>query len=294
VSDRVTQRSKARGALLGAAVGDALGQPLEGHRAPGPRDIELALAPDRDLRWTDDTALTIALAESLVDAGDLDEDRLAAAFARAWSAERWRGFGARAAALLQAVEEGGSWAELARETHSWGNGAAMRVAPIAVFAAGDIEHTLDLARRSALVTHTHPLGVDGAVAQAFAVASALRPDAAGELSVSPQMQEQLDRVESMPAAATPDDVAYQIGHGIDALSSVPAACAVARLAGDSMEAAMHFAMAVGGDTDTIASMAGAIVGARLGAGAIPGAWLDRLESRDRLIELADQLVRARG
>ena len=179
MDNRVTEISKARGALLGAAVGDALGQPLEGHRAPGPRDIDLALAPDRDLRWTDDTALTIALAESLVDVGDLDEDRLAAAFARAWSTEPWRGFGARAATLFQAVIEGGSWRELARAAHSWGNGAAMRVAPIAVFAAGDIEHTLDLARRSALVTHTHPLGVDGAVAQAFAVASALRLGAVG-------------------------------------------------------------------------------------------------------------------
>lgn len=96
----------------------------------------------------------------------------------------------------------------------------------------------------------------------------------------------------MPAGATPDDVAYQIGNGVDALTSVPAAPAVVRLAGDSMEAAMRFAMAVGGDTDTIASMAGAVVGARLGADAIPEAWLDRLEGRDRLIELADQLVLA--
>ena len=104
----------------------------------------------------------------------------------------------------------------------------MRVAPIAVFAAGDIEHTLDLARRSALVRHTHPgsgwsggAGVRGGVR----IAAGRR----GELSVSPLMQEQLDRVEVMPAAATPDDVAYQIGHGVDALSSVPAARAVGQV-----------------------------------------------------------------
>jgi poly(ADP-ribose) glycohydrolase ARH3 len=166
----------------------------------------------------------------------------------------------------------------------------MRVAPVALFATGDIARTLDLARRSALVTHTHQLAVDGAVAQAFAVASALRPGVAGELSVSRPMQEQFDRVESMPSEATPDDVAFGIGHGIDALSSVPAARAVVRLAGDSMVEAMRYALAIGGDTDTIASMAGAVVGARLGADAIPEAWLDRLEGKDQLIELADKLV----
>jgi len=292
--DSASDADRARGALLGAAIGDALGQPLEGHRAPGQRDIEIAMSHERDLRWTDDTALTIAFAESLVEVGGLDEDQLALAFARTWRAEPWRGYGPRAAALFESVADGGSWHELARTTRSWGNGAAMRVAPAAVFAAGNITRTLDLARRSALVTHTHPLAVDGAVVQAFAVASALRPGAAGALAVSRRMQEQLDRVDSMPVAATPDDVALEIGHGVDALSSVPAARAVVRLAGGSMETTMRFALALGGDTDTIASMAGAVVGARLGAGAIPKAWLDRLEGLGRLIRLADKLVAANG
>jgi len=64
-------QSMARGALLGAAVGDALGRVLKGHRAPFAGDVDAALSP-RDLRWTDDTELAIALAESLVMYGDLD------------------------------------------------------------------------------------------------------------------------------------------------------------------------------------------------------------------------------
>ena len=264
----------ARGAMLGAAVGDALGRPLEGHRAPSPADVDEALA-SRDLRWTDDTALTIALAESLVESGGLDEDRLAAAFARAWRAEPWRGYGMWTASLLQAVDEGGSWRRLARAKPSWGNGAAMRVAPAAIFAAGDVDRTIDLARRSALVTHTHPLAVDGAVVQALAVAGLDVEQAVRTRA----MADQLSRVAALPLDATPDDVAFGIGHGVDALSAVPASLAVVKVAGDAFEGAMRFALAVGGDTDTICSMAGAIVGARLGTEAIPDAWLGTWRAR---------------
>ena len=72
---------------------------------------------------------------------------------------------------------------------------------------------------------------------------------------------------------------------------MPATLAAALLAGDSMKETMRFAIAIGGDTDTIASMAGAVTGAHLGAEAIPEAWLAQLEARDRLVELADGLMR---
>ena len=154
-------------------------------------------------------------------------------------------------------------------------------APAAVFAAGDTERTLDLARRSARVTHAHPLGVDGAALQAGVVAFALRTPAdqpidregllaAARASVAEEaMRVQLDAVAGLPADATPSDVAVRIGHGIDALSSVPAALAAALLAGGSVVDTFRFALAIGGDTDTISSMAGAVTGAHLGAEAIP-------------------------
>ena len=290
------QRSKARGALLGAALGDALGSSLEG-RTPSPSDVEAALAVSSHsldgghgpsagptLYWTDDTAMTIAFAESLVAVGDLDEDHLARTFARHWRQEPWRGYGRGTRSLLREVHEGGSWRTLAPaqfDGGSYGNGAAMRVAPAAVFAAGDTERTLDLARRSARVTHAHPLGVDGAALQAGVVAFALRTPAdqpidregllaAARASVAEEaMGVQLDAVAGLPADATPSDVAVRIGHGIDALSSVPAALAAALLAGGSVVDTFRFALAIGGDTDTISSMAGAVTGAHLGAEAIP-------------------------
>jgi poly(ADP-ribose) glycohydrolase ARH3 len=299
-------RSKARGALLGAALGDALGRGFEGHPAPSASEVRDVLRAHGTLRYTDDTAMTIALAESLVAVGDLDEDHLAETFARHWHAEPWRGYGRGTASLLRAIAGGGSWRELAPaqfEGGSYGNGAAMRVAPVALLAGGDIPRTLDLARRSAQVTHAHPLGIDGAALQAGVVALALATPAdetldrravlaaAADLVTEEAMRAQLTRVGELAAHALPAEVATRLGHGVDALSSVPAALAAALLAGGSMSDTIRYAIAIGGDTDTIASIAAAITGAHLGAEAIPDAWLTRLESRERLIGLADGMVR---
>lgn len=298
-------RSKARGALLGAALGDALGRGFEGDPSPSGSEIGDVLRAHATLHYTDDTAMTIALAESLVAVGDLDEDHLAETFARHWHGEPWRGYGGGTASLLRAIHGGGSWRELAPaqfDGGSYGNGAAMRVAPVALLAGGDVPRTLDLARRSARVTHAHPLGIDGAALQAGVVALALAtPEdapldrqavltAAGGFVTETAMRHQLERVAELPAHALPAEVAARIGHGIDALSSVPAALAAALVAGGSLSDTIRFAIAIGGDTDTIASMAAAITGAHLGAEAVPEAWLARLESRDRIIGLADRLV----
>jgi poly(ADP-ribose) glycohydrolase ARH3 len=301
-------RLKARGALLGAALGDALGAPYEGLPAGTARADDIDPGPSRGspLRYTDDTAMTLALAESLVAVGDLDEDHLAATFARHWRAEPWRGYGRGTFALLGALDAGGSWrVEAPRQfggQGSWGNGAAMRVAPVAVLAGGDPGRAAGLAARSARVTHAHPLGVEGAALQAGAVALALRtppdepldrPVVLGSLLATigeEAFAEQLRRVEALPADSPPDEVAQRIGCGIDALSSVPAALSVALLVSGSFAGAVSFAIALGGDTDTIASMAGAIVGAHLGAEAIPQGWVRRLEGRDRIVGLADAVA----
>ena len=96
----IDRSRKARGALLGAALGDAFGAPFEGEHSPSEPEIEAAFAAgppvfwmDDTLSWTDDTAMTIAFAESLVAVGGLDEDHLAQTFARHWAADPRRGYG---------------------------------------------------------------------------------------------------------------------------------------------------------------------------------------------------------
>jgi len=147
--------------------------------------------------------------------------------------------------------------------------------------------------------------VGGAALQAGAVAVAFRTpsdeplDRAGLLAAASEfvaggaMRQQLDRVAGLPADATPDDVAYRIDFGIDALSSVPAALAAAALAGGSVAETIHFALAIGGDTDTIASMAGNLVGAHLGVSQLRerhAEWWAQLEGREGLLGVADGLL----
>lgn len=299
-------RSKFRGALVGALVGDAFGAVFEGHGGTVPEASLTELERSHSaLRYTDDTALTIALAESVLFVGHLDEDHLAGTMAR-FEREPLRGYGAAAATLLRRVARGESWKAVAEAQFggqgSFGNGAAMRVAPLALFAQ-DPAAAAALARRSARVTHTHPLAVDGAGVQAAAVALALaqpaselldRPaffQAVAAVATEPILGERLAVAAQLAPHAPPEEIARRLGTGVEAHQAVPAALCAFMTHPESYRQTVRFAIAMGGDTDTIASMAGAIAGARLGEEAIPAPWLARTEAAADLRELADRLLR---
>jgi len=96
----------------------------------------------------------------------------------------------------------------------------------------------------------------------------------------------------MSPGSPPSDVAAATGTGITGIEAVPAAIAAAALNLDSFADTVRFAIGLGGDTDTIAAMAGAISGARLGEDAIPAAWLRRVEGVEKARELADRFAAA--
>lgn len=293
-----------RGALVGAAVGDAMGAPLEGR--PGPVETSVLLgviSGSQSFAYTDDTAMTIVLAESLLACGGLDQDHLAASFAAAWEREPNRGYGSGTARLLSDVAAGGDWRNLAAGqfggSGSFGNGAAMRVAPVALYARGDLAKSAVLGRSSAMVTHAHPIGAEAAVVQAVAVAHALSAsdDTAEHLLGSlddaidqAELRLALAKVERMDPSTEPGEVAAAVGTGVAGHEAVPAAIAAFILRRDSFEDALTFAWSMGGDTDTIGSMAVAIAGARLGFDSIPERWVRAVEGTGQLIELADRLA----
>src|SRR5262249_52184636 len=150
-----------------------------------------------------------------------------------------------------------------------------RVAPVGLFFHDDLDVVWEQARLSALPTHTHPLGIEGAQLLAVAVALALRDgpfDRAaffGELLRRDTSHEYRARLER---AASTEDVAG-LGNGIKAPESVPTALALFAAAPDSYPEVIGRAILLGGDTDTIAAMAGALSGAYLGAHAIPDGLL---------------------
>jgi poly(ADP-ribose) glycohydrolase ARH3 len=301
---RGSETDRARGALLGTFVGDALGMPFEG--------MPPAAIPERpamlDARlgrgtYTDDTQMAIALAESLLERGGVEAEPLGRAFAAAHDPRR--GYGAGTTEVLRLVRAGVHPHAAARSAFggegSRGNGAAMRVAPVAVRYSGDPAALASAARASARVTHAHPLAIDAAVAQAAAIAAALvgeSPlDAALEAATAPELARRLRQAARLLGRGLePAELAAALGNRATAEQSVPAAIyAACRHA--SVAAAVSFAVRCGGDTDTIGAMAGAVAAARAGASAIPSAWLDALEEGGKgashVATLADRLVAAR-
>jgi poly(ADP-ribose) glycohydrolase ARH3 len=298
-------RDRARGALLGTFVGDALGMPFEGTAATDiPARVEMVAARRGRGTYTDDTQMMIALGESLLERDRVDEEHLARAFLDAFDPAR--GYGSGTIELFQLWRQGVPITEAATRLYggagSLGNGAAMRIAPIAVRFAQSANRLRAEAERSARLTHSHALAVDAALVQATAVAAALRDGgvlgAARAAANTAVMREQLDRAAALLAAGCdPEEVAARLGNSPEGHQSVPAAI-VAAVSQPRFEQAVSFAVRCGGDTDTLGAMAGAIAGARDGASAIPQRWLDALEDGERgrrhVAQLAEALAGRRS
>lgn len=260
---------------------------------------------DGRLHYTDDTAMMLVLAAHLCDQrSGLDEGRLAGDFARAWRTEPGRGYGEGPPRIFTAILAGDDWSHVARDlfggSGSLGNGGAMRVAPVGLL-PHDVGQVASLARRQAAITHAHPLGKEGAALQAAAVAIALRtadtpldPDQflseLGSHAVTETFAAALARVrDAVRRALPPRQTGIEVGHDVTAAGSVPSAVTAFLQHPEDVVDALRFAIEAGGDTDTIAAMTGAIVGARCGAHAIPEGWRRRLENHRELVVLADRL-----
>ena len=290
----------AGGLFLGTGVGDALGRPVEGMPSVPSTYIEEIVGERSMLRYSDDTVLTIALAESLLACNGFDGSDMATRFAGAWHSEPHRGYGGAVVEVFAKVRRGVDWEQAASGQFggegSFGNGGAMRVAPVALWAYPDLEDTVRLSRQTSSVTHTHPVGIDGAVAQAVAAHHALKgglelDDLFSDLDrllATDRFRRKLEILEECVNRGDDGAVARQLGNGVSADRSVLTAIYCFMVA-DTYEQAVRRAILMGGDTDTIAAMAGALAGARYGAEDIPQAWAD-VEGRDHLQGLADRFV----
>lgn len=298
-------RRRVRGCLLGGALGDALGAPFEGFPVVDVDELRAWVDSDRPLRWTDDTALQVALAgylAGLEHPSAFDDDQLARAFATTWESDPHRGYGANPPLIFRTVLAGGSWRQAAGSSFggsgSLGNGGAMRAAPVGAL-PGSSAQVAELARRQAAITHAHPLGQDGGALIAVAAhqaltAVAVEPSAilggcSAELA-TPTFRDALDAVARSLEVADPVEVAGLTGSGIAAHEAAPAAVAAFLHNPSDPVAAITFAVMMGGDTDTIAAMAGSLAGAASGDGSLPEHLLRRLERRERLTRVADVLA----
>ncbi len=303
-----TLRERFQGCLLGLAVGDGLGARFEGQSAERIRaryhtvNELIYNPPNNELWYTDDTQMMIAVAETLAEHHTILEDRLCAAFVSNYVPSRGYGRGSRK--VLEAMEDGKDYRHVAATVFpggSHGNGAAMRVAPVGLLFRDDHDRVWEQARASALPTHVHALGIEGAQVLAIAVAIASRQQTFDRHAFFTDVvarcatDEFRQRITAGSETTSFDDVGT-LGNGIEALESVPTAIACFALAPTSFETAVANAVLLGGDTDTIAAMTGAMAGAFLGVKAIPSHLLQILEDQSKgrtyLTELADRLVGA--
>ncbi|MEX0886755.1 MAG: ADP-ribosylglycohydrolase family protein [Phycisphaeraceae bacterium] len=298
-------KNRFRGALLGTAIGDALGAPFEGAAHVSQQTLTWRLQHPGKMTWTDDTHMTIGLTESLIACGGLDGCHLARHFASRYQDEPWRGYGAGPPQIFAALEQGAAWDEVGQTLFggagSYGNGAAMRVAPVGLLASDDLELVADLARNSACITHTHQWGLDGAVVQACAVALLARhqsewpPDRAKLVTeIRPHVRSRafnhaLDDLLALPLDAEPDEVVTRLGRGIEAMRSVPTALFTFLRSPHSFADTVLYAVGLGGDADTIGAMAGALAGTYLGQQGIPSIWRAEVEASRDIVQLAERL-----
>jgi poly(ADP-ribose) glycohydrolase ARH3 len=276
------------GALLGTFVGDALGMPYEGLSSTAvPARLEMVEARRGRGTYTDDTEMMIVLAESLLEHGSVNEEWLAQAFLK--RCDPSRGYGAGTLEVLASWRQGVPVDAAAQRLFggegSLGNGAAMRIAPIAVFFADRPDELRAQAERSARLTHAHPLAVDAAIVQAAAVAAALRGEGilarARAAARRSMMRRQLDRAAALIGSDLgPAEVGELLGNSAIGHQSVPTAI-FAAASHEGFEEAVSFAVRCGGDTDTLGAMAGALAGAAHGSTSIPARWLDALENGQR-------------
>lgn len=276
-------KSKFLGSLIGTAVGDSLGA--------GGR------------RYTDDTAMMIGVAESLIENKGFNAEHMAQTFIRNYDAEPWRGYGPGPPAIFQMVKSGLYWQAAAEKIYpggSYGNGAAMRVAPIGLFYYDDLDELKKISCQSSQITHTHPLGMEGAALQAFSVALAVRAepgpldkynflDKLSNFVETDEFQEKLRSIKILlRESAGEPRVITELGNTVEAFNSVPISI-YSFLANSGFKAALDYALSLGGDRDTISAMTGAIGGACYGIEDIPKEWKNGLENRDHIERLADKL-----
>lgn len=297
----MVNRTAAVTATRGLALGDAFGEtwffrPAETlDEALSERQLGEAPWP-----WTDDTAMALSLLRVLDRHGHVDQDALAALFADSYTADPYRGYGASMHDVLRAIGAGEPWDAVTTRQFdgmgSWGNGTAMRVAPLGAWFCDDLDTVVTQATRSAVVTHAHPEATAGAVAVAVAAALSVRGTAAGELVEAvaarvpnSEVAARLRRAASIAPSADPRHVGAMLGCGeqISAVDTVPYAiwCAARHL--DDLPEALWATALSGGDVDTTCAIVGGIVAGRTGLAEVPAAWLDAREPLPAWVDAID-------
>ncbi|RZQ60952.1 ADP-ribosylglycohydrolase family protein [Amycolatopsis suaedae] len=276
----MSYESRATASIIGLAVGDAFGSQF---LLPGDHPAILGRrTPPGPWSWSDDTEMACSVYSVLDRYGRIDQDALAASFAGHMDPDR--GYGSGVERRLLRLRAGEHWRDVAAQGGgSWGNGGAMRVAPLGAWLADDLGVVIDQAARSAEITHAHPDGIAGAVAVALAAALAstrLELGPAGLLDEvlrhlpAGEVRQRVRLARDLPGDTDVRDAAGRLGNGreVSALDTVPLSLWLAAWHLDAYADALWQAVRVAEDVDTVCAITGGIIAARTGSAAIPADW----------------------
>ena len=290
-----------RGCLLGLAVGDAVGAPFEGLSSETIyRDFgsisRLIGHLDLEIQYTDDTQMTIGVCECLLEKKSIDPDHLARCFQLNY--DPGRGYGQGVQRILEAMRRDEDWKHLVETLFpggSFGNGAAMRVAPIGLAFFDNSGRLRSEAEESAKVTHLHPLGIDGAVLVASAISMLIQTREFNANDFFARMRSVAATEEFQwqftTAGRLGADEMISFGSSLPAHRSVTTAITCFTCSPNSYVNTISRAIALGDDTDTVAAIAGALSGAYLGINAIPTHLLQKLENGPKGRDYIDRLAK---
>ncbi|QHS60023.1 ADP-ribosylglycohydrolase family protein [Chitinophaga agri] len=282
-----TRRERFEAAVLTGAIGDAWGAGYENYVSPiQPKTFYLHPVETTAPTWmlTDDTQLTLASCEALTDARGFSPQVLAEHLVRYYREQRIAGIGASTLKAVQELSAGAHWSQAGRTgEYAAGNGAAMRIMPLAFY--DNISR--DDIRDSCRITHRNDEAYAGALAVVLTLRAILNGAWTGEEDLLDMLIQQLpdtnvrDRfitisaysgVPTIPAVAA-------LGNNGYVVNSVPFAIfAATRAYTMGIETMLQAVIDAGGDTDTNASIAGQIAGCLLGIKAIPLSLLEKLQA----------------
>lgn len=289
--------------LLGTAVGDALGVPFEkklcnfeglvewdGKTYLGSEHHNL-----KPGQYSDDTQMSLMVAESLIDNHGFNADDLSARYMDWIVSGRARGYGKTTLMAVQNLQSGKHWSE-SGIAGSMGNGTAMRAAPFGVYFRNDLYSLVNICKIDSAITHVSEDAEAGSIAIALAAAYAVNDDMDGLLE---KIWEKLPEskvkamIFSLPSLIdsphiTPQQALRVLGTKADVRETVPAAL-YCFLKLNNYQEAIVAAIKAGGDTDTTAAIVGGLFGAKLGAKAIDKKIAQGVEDYDKLVALDSQL-----
>ncbi len=304
-------RDRYVGCMVGLAVGDALGGPTEFYsyeeiRQRWPPDGVSDFVGFRGLppgSYTDDTEMAISAAERILKAKGREVDQILDSIAeefKMWyvGMEPARSPGTTSTASVRNLVNGVHWSK-SGINDSKGCGSAMRSQPIGLAFHDDEKMLVEIASKSSLMTHGHPVATASAIGTAFLVSKALNDtpvlDALDDLlaltqGISDEFIETMRYVYKAIDIEDPADLQRLIGQGWTGDEALAWAIRSVARWPDSYDRVVLEAANSGGDADSKACIAGAIAGAYLGVESIPLSWRERVESRDLLVQLGEDLL----